>query len=382
MRLISSASALLKPQDKYWVLPPLDDPAIAINPQGPPIAPEALEARLSELSLPCVVNDVTVGPRFSIYEIIPEATLRIEKIRKSLEDIALGLGVDSVRFAGRYGCGIGLEIANSEMQDIPLGPLLRGLPREYKLPFVVGIDTAGTPTVADLAELPHLLVAGSSGSGKSMFLHNMIYGLMSTRTPDEVCFVLIDPKRTEFAAYNGGPHVLQKVVTEVGGAYLMFKALVDLMEVRYQQLAQSGSRDITEHQAKGGAPPLGPIVVIIDELADLVLNNKEIEKPIILLAQKARACGISIVCATQYPKIQVCSGLVKANFASRVCLRVPSKVNSNVVLDQSGAELLLGRGDLLYSSQGEVKRLQAPYVSSGEIANLQLWWQSLGVVYK
>jgi S-DNA-T family DNA segregation ATPase FtsK/SpoIIIE len=251
----------------------------------------------------------------------------------------------------------------------------------HKLNVPLGQSVAGQAIFIDLNELPHLLIAGATGSGKSVCLNALIAGLLCYHTPDTLRLLLLDPKMVELAHYNGIPHLLAPVVTEIEGSTGILAWAVREMERRYQELAKSGSRNIGVHNDKVsqiGGNRLPFILLFIDELADLMLvASDQVEQPIVRLAQKARAVGIHLVVATQRPSTEVITGLFKANFPARVAFAVSSQVDSRVILDRGGAEKLLGQGDMLYQSPRSVRlqRLQGAYVSDEELTSLVKFWQ-------
>src|SRR5688572_9022254 len=260
---------------------------------------------------------------------------------------------------------------------------------DYKLPLALGKDVAGTPVIGDLGEMPHLLIAGSTGSGKSVCINSIIINLLLTRSPDEVKLILVDPKMVELAQFENIPHLLTPVVTDMKKAPAVLSWTVDKMEERYELLATVGVRHISSYNALGREklrerlqgkvheadmddfPDTLPfIVVIIDELADLMMTaSKEVEASITRLSQKSRAVGIHVILATQRPSVDVITGLIKANMPSRVSFHVASKVDSRTILDRNGAEKLLGKGDLLYLPPGTsaLLRVQGTFISDKEI---------------
>jgi len=343
----------------------------------------SLTEKLSQFGIFGKVTALKPGPVITCFEYLPEADSKLSKIIALEDDLAMALSALSIRILapipGRN--VIGFEIANTERASVYLREIASSdtfKKTTARLPLMLGVDTGGNAVVEDLVSMPHLLVAGSTGSGKSVGMHAMLASLLCSKTPDELKLVLIDPKRLEFVAYTDIPHLLFPIITQPAVAAPVLKWIVEEMERRYELLAASGVRNIFDYQTQTKktaelktAMPF--IVVMIDELADLMMvAGKEVELYITRIAQMARAAGIYLVIATQRPSVDVVTGLIKANFPSRIAFRVASKIDSRTILDSSGAEKLLGNGDLLFmhSSSSTLKRIHGAYVSEKEILAL------------
>jgi len=283
---------------------------------------------------------------------------------------------------------VGIEIPSEQRKVIRLGDVLKSTKyrsSEVILPVALGVDTFGEPVVEDLVQMPHLLIAGTTGSGKSVFINNLIAGLVCKNTAKEMRFVFIDPKMVELAAYKRLPHLACRVISDIKtDAKTLLNRMVEEMEKRYESMLALEARNIQEFNEtirkrrrsefvdfNGKWQPLPYVVFLIDEFADMVLMlGKEAEELITRLAQKARAAGIHLVIATQRPSVDVVTGLIKANFPTRIAFRVQSGTDSRVILDQPGAETLLGKGDLLYQSAGILQRLHAALIEDSEVKKL------------
>ncbi|MEN2992261.1 MAG: DNA translocase FtsK [Bacteroidia bacterium] len=376
-------------------LPPLDLLTGPTTAQPPPITPAELEAykeqivrTLQEHGIQLSRISATVGPTVTLYEVVPAPGIRISKIKSLEEDIALSLAALGIRIiAPMPGKGtIGIEVPHANPQVVALAELLATPAYQQssaRLPLALGKTITGEAFVRDLTQMPHLLIAGATGQGKSVALNCMILALLFRCTPAEVRLVLIDPKKVEMSVYQGLeghylaeiPGLPEPIITDVRFALPALQSLVLEMEMRYELLRELQVRNLVEYNQRclaGKAPeghkPLPYIVVIIDELADLMMTaGKEVEAPICRLAQLARAVGIHLIVATQRPSVNVITGLIKANFPVRISFRVASRVDSRVILDMDGAERLIGRGDMLFAMGTEVLRLQSGYVSTAEI---------------
>lgn len=330
----------------------------------------------------------TIGPTVTLFEIVPAPGVRISKIKSLEDDIALSLAALGIRIiAPMPGKGtIGIEVPHVHPRRVPLRELLASPAFQESravLPLALGKTLTNDTFVRDLAQMPHLLIAGATGQGKSVALNCMLLSLLYRRSPEEVRFVLIDPKKVEMSLYQGlEQHYLAKIpglpepiVTDVRQALPALQSLVLEMEMRYELFKEVQVRNLPEYNARcregrlpEGHRPLPYLVLLIDELADLMMTaGKEVETPICRLAQLARAVGIHLILATQRPSVNVITGLIKANFPVRVSFRVVTRVDSRVILDVDGAERLIGRGDMLFSMGTELLRLQSGYVSSDEI---------------
>lgn len=330
----------------------------------------------------------TIGPTVTLFEIVPAPGVRISKIKSLEDDIALSLAALGIRIiAPMPGKGtIGIEVPHAHPRIVPLRELLASPAFQESraiLPLALGKTLTNDAFVRDLAQMPHLLIAGATGQGKSVALNCMILSLLYRRSPEEVRFVLIDPKKVEMSLYQGLEHhylakipgLPEPIVTDVRYALPALQSLVLEMEMRYELFKEVQVRNLPEYNARcregrlpEGHQPLPYLVLIIDELADLMMTaGKEVETPICRLAQLARAVGIHLIIATQRPSVNVITGLIKANFPVRISFRVVTRVDSRVILDVDGAERLIGRGDMLFSMGTELLRLQSGYVTSEEI---------------
>ncbi|HEU17962.1 MAG TPA: DNA translocase FtsK [Deltaproteobacteria bacterium] len=373
-----------------------------------------LEKKLADFGVEGRVTEVKPGPLIAMYELEPAPGVKINRITNLSDDLALALKAQSIRIIAPIPgkAAIGVEIPNHEREVVHLKEVIDNgmfLDSKVKLPIALGVDIVGTPVVADLVKMPHLLIAGTTGSGKSVSLNAMICSIMFKTTPHDVKFLMIDPKRLELSAYEGIPHLLHPVVVNPKKAAQVLKWAVEEMERRYKLIAESGVKSIEkynkyvekllEEQEKtlrpsarskspsegtamsGDASPsetevpemparLPYIVIIIDELADLMMvAQRNVEESLARLAQMARAAGIHLILATQRPSVDVITGIIKANFPTRISFQVSSKVDSRTILDALGAEKLLGSGDMLFVPPGtsRLTRIHGPYVSDSEI---------------
>jgi S-DNA-T family DNA segregation ATPase FtsK/SpoIIIE len=345
----------------------------------------------------------TTGPVVTQFEIEPAPGVKVRQFATLANDLALAMRSPSIRIVAPIpGKGaIGVEVPNPFPEMVPFKEMLES--REFRdiraaLPIALGRDLEGRPIIADLAKMPHLLIAGATGSGKSVCVNTLITSLIYRHTPKTLRFLMVDPKMVELSVYNVLPHLRHKVVTDNRDAASVLKWAVIEMQERYELLAANGARNIQDFNRKvqdgaklkvpkrpdvafenteytGGVLPY--IVLIIDELADLMMTvQAEVETPLAMLAQKARAIGIHIILATQRPSVNVLTGLIKANFASRIAFRVASQIDSRTILDTMGAEALLGNGDMLFVPPGksEPARLQGAFISSEDTERLTNWY--------
>lgn len=351
-----------------------------------------LEKVLLDFGVKAKVIRVTRGPVITRYELSPAPGVKISKIVNLADDIALGLAARDVRIEAPIPgiAAIGIEVPNKHARSVPFREVLETTSfGEYvsKLKVALGKDIADQPIIGDLIKMPHLLVAGATGSGKSVCITTIINSILYNATPDEVKFLLVDPKMVELSQYNGIPHLLAPVVVDPKKAASALKWIVKEMENRYELFAAAGVRDIERYNKMkagdtiSGKPALPFIVVIIDELADLMMVAAgEVEEAICRLAQMARAAGIHLVIATQRPSVDVITGVIKANIPSRISFAVSSQIDSRTILDATGAEKLLGRGDMLYSPLGVNKalRVQGCLVTDDEVERVIRHWKELG----
>jgi S-DNA-T family DNA segregation ATPase FtsK/SpoIIIE len=345
-----------------------------------------LEETLSSFGVKARVVQVSRGPAITRYEIQPPAGIKVSRIVSLADDIALSMAAPDVRIEAPIPgkAAVGIEVPNREISMVYLRELLETPDFQEapsRLTVALGKDIAGNPVVADLARMPHLLIAGATGSGKSVCLNTIIASILFKATPDEVKFLIIDPKMVELATYNGIPHLVSPVVTDPKKAATSLRWAVKEMEHRYELFAAAGVRDITRYNdlcrsqetGTGARGPLPLIIIIIDELADLMMvAPADVEDAVCRLAQMARAAGIHLVVATQRPSVDVITGLIKANIPSRISFAVSSQIDSRTILDMAGAEKLLGKGDMLFFPVGAPKpiRVQGAYLSDQEVEAL------------
>ncbi len=342
-----------------------------------------LEEKLKNFGVGGSVVNVRPGPVVTMYEFKPQAGIKISKIANLYNDLAMAMKAMSVRIVAPIPgkAVIGIEISNQERQTVYMKDILssKSFINSYsKLTLAYGKDIIGNSFSADLAKMPHLLIAGATGSGKSVSVNAMIVSILYKATPDEVKFVMIDPKMLELSIYDGIPHMLMPVVVDPKEANGSLAALVSEMETRYRIMSEVGVRNIEgfNQRAKKGSIDYNPmpyIVVVIDELADLMMvSAKKVEVHIARLAQMARAAGIHMIVATQRPSVDVLTGLIKANFPARISFKVSSKIDSRTILDAQGAEALLGKGDMLFLQPGtsSFTRIHGAFISDDEIKNV------------
>ncbi len=333
---------------------------------------EFLEKILLDFGVSGSIKKVSHGPVVTLNEFEPAAGVKVSKIINLSDDIARNTSSESARIATIPGRStIGIELPNSTRENVYLSEILSNndfAKKDIKLPIALGKNISGIPVVRDLASMPHLLIAGTTGSGKSVCINTIILSLIYRHTPDKCKFILIDPKMLELSTYEGIPHLLCPVITEAKKAASVLGWVVKEMENRYKLMTKEGVRNIDGYNAKHTlAMPY--IVVVVDEMSDLMLvAGKEIENYIQKLSQMARAAGIHIIMATQRPSVDVITGTIKANFPTRISFQVTSKIDSRTILGEQGAEQLLGKGDMLYmSSANRIVRIHAPFVSDSEI---------------
>jgi S-DNA-T family DNA segregation ATPase FtsK/SpoIIIE len=378
---------------------------------------QILESKLKDYSVEGKVVGVRPGPIVTVYEFEPAPGVKVNRILNLGDDLALALSALSVRIQAPIPGKpvVGIELPNPVretvcLKDVAGSDLFQG--GGSQLTLAIGKDISGSPFVIDLARLPHLLVAGSTGSGKSVSINAMICSILLRATPEAVKFLLIDPKMLELPAYEGIPHLLLPVVTDAKEAAIALRWMVEEMERRYAMMAEQGIRNIENYNQKvkdgtirsaapaaghsaelaagrslegteGALPPtrLPYVLVVIDELADLmIVSGREVEESIIRLAQMARAAGIHLILATQRPSVDVLTGLIKVNFPARISFQVSTKTDSRTILDTQGAEHLLGSGDMLFLPPGSAKllRIHGAYVSEGEMKRLVEFWRAQG----
>ncbi|MFN8124371.1 MAG: DNA translocase FtsK [Thermoleophilia bacterium] len=363
---------------------------------GPNRVPQALisetsrrlEETLGHFGITATVSDAVSGPRVTRYELQLAPGTKVGRVTALRDDLAYALAArDELRIIapipGKQ--AVGVEVPNPEAQLITLGDIYREFP-EGSGPLMawLGLDISGKPVYVDLAKMPHLLIAGSTGTGKSVCLNVLLASLLLRSSPNELRMILIDPKKVELNHYESIPHLLTPVVTNMRDASAVLTNIVREMETRYELMGLARARNLrdwNEARAKAGQPPMPTVLVLIDELADLMMvSPAEVEDAIIRLAQKSRAVGIHLVLATQRPSADVITGMIKANVPSRVAFAVSSQVDSRVILDAGGAESLLGSGDMLFRPVGtsRLQRLQGAYVSEEEIQAITDHWRAQG----
>jgi DNA segregation ATPase FtsK/SpoIIIE-like protein len=396
---IAAPTALESLNAIAWTLPSVDllEPRVAGR-VGAGVDHESnkrrIEEKLLSFSIPAKVVAVNSGPVVTQYEVRPEHHVKVSRIEALADDLAMALAARSIRIEAPIPGKdvVGIEIPNSVSEVVGFKPLIDEsamLGATSPLTFALGRDVSGKAYAVDLAKMPHLLVAGATGSGKSVCVNALITSLLMRARPDEVRLILVDLKRVELAPYNGLPHLLQHVIVEPGEAKAVLNWAVREMEERYKLLAAHGVRNIAAFNDRPEAAENGSgddeetaermpyIVLIIDELADLIMREgRKVEDPVVKIAQKARAVGIHLVLATQRPSVNVVTGLIKANVPSRIAFAMASMVDSRTVLDAPGAEDLIGRGDMLYQPVDLPRpvRMQGVFVSDREVSSITKHW--------
>jgi S-DNA-T family DNA segregation ATPase FtsK/SpoIIIE len=391
---ITSASDSPPTREKLeYVLPALDLLDVALEPVGVANADilharneEIIVKKLASFDIPAQIVGRNAGPVVTQYEVQPAPHVKVSRIEGLSDDLAMALAARSLRIEAPIPgkSAVGIEVPNKDFNIVALRGILESVDvtgtGTSRLTFALGRDVAGVAQAVDLAKMPHLLIAGATGSGKSVMVNALITSLLCNSTPDDVRMILMDLKRVELAAYNGLPHLLVPVITEPERAKAALKWAVNEMEGRYRRFAGATSRNIRAYNETRVDPAdkMPYIVIVIDELADLMMREgKHVEDPIVRLAQKARATGIHMVLATQRPSVNVVTGLIKANFPSRIAFAMASQIDSRTILDAPGAEDLIGRGDMLYqpSDLPRPMRLQGVFVSDVEIGRICDHWK-------
>ncbi len=341
-----------------------------------------LEDTLASFGVGAKVVHIERGPSITRYELKPERGVKISKIASLADDLALALAATSVRIEAPIPgkSAVGIEVPNLTVSVVAIREILDALPNRGQVPplwMALGKDITGRPVFGDLSQMPHLLVAGATGAGKSVCLNTIVASLLVSATPDQVQMLMIDPKRVELGVFNGIPHLIKDAITDPRLAAGALFEMTKEMESRYERFAKAGVRKIEEYNAKFPDEHLPYVVIVIDELADLMLvAPARVETTIMRLAQLARATGIHLVVATQRPSVDVITGLIKANVPSRISFAVSSQTDSRVILDMNGAERLLGRGDMLYLPIDAPKpiRAQGAFITSSEVSRLVDFW--------
>jgi S-DNA-T family DNA segregation ATPase FtsK/SpoIIIE len=381
-----------------WTLPTITHmdryPDVTVSEEDLEQKAQVIEQTLASFRVEATVREINPGPAVTQYALEPGIGVKVRRVTELQNDLALALAVPALRIEAPIPgkSRIGIEIPNNTIATVGLREALESsdyAAARAKLPIPLGRDVNGHYQIADLAKMPHLLVAGSTGSGKSIFINVIIASLLLNRTPDELRFVMVDPKMVEMTEYNGTPHLLAPVVTDMEKVIGILRWAVTEMERRYQLFMRSGVRNIEAYHKR--SKELGPhlekppenipyVVLIIDELADLMMTAPDdIETALVRLAQKARATGMHLILATQRPSVDVITGLIKANFPARIAFAVTSQIDSRVILDTPGAERLLGRGDMLYKAADSDKpqRIQGAFVSDKDISAIVSHWRIL-----
>ncbi len=362
---------------KDWKLPQfdlLDDNESSVDSGNIEVNVAIIKKTLADFGVEVEMGEVNVGPTVTQYTLRPNVGVKLSQIAALQNDLALSLAAHSIRMElpipGK--ALVGIEVPNKSTAIVRLREVMQTkdfVDHKSKLALALGRDVAGHPMVVDLAKMPHLLIAGATGTGKSVSINSLFIGLLYRNTPQDVKFIVIDPKRVEMTPYNGIPHLLTPVIVENEKAINALKWAVAEMERRYKLLSEVGKRNIVEYnEVSGLAMPY--IVILVDELADLMATSQaDVEAAIVRLAQMARAVGIHLVLATQRPSVDIITGLIKANITSRIAFSVASQIDSRTILDSSGAEKLLGNGDMLFTSAeyNKPKRIQGAYIGEKEV---------------
>ncbi|MBI5902213.1 MAG: DNA translocase FtsK 4TM domain-containing protein [Deltaproteobacteria bacterium] len=354
-----------------------------------------LEKKLLDFGIEGRVLEVMPGPVVTMYEFEPAPGVKVNRITSLSDDLALAMKAMSIRIIAPIPgkSVVGIEVPNPERETIVLREMMECpafVRSRSRLSLALGKDISGAPYVADLARMPHLLVAGATGTGKSVSVNAMILSILYKATPEEVRFLMVDPKMLELSAYEGIPHLITPVITDPKKAAGALRSIVIEMGRRYRLMAEKGAKNIdkynqmmneTDDGAEGESKRLPYIVVIIDELADLMMTSgKDVEDCLVRLSQMARASGIHLMIATQRPSVDVVTGLIKTNFPARIAFQLPSRTDSRTILDSGGAETLLGQGDMLFLPPGtsKLQRIHGAYVSETEIKKVTDFWKKQG----
>ena len=346
-------------------------------------SPEFIEKILLDFGIKGKIDKVSNGPVVSLYEFEPAPGVKVSKIISISDDIARNTSSVSTRVSVIPGKNtVGIEIPNTKRDGVVLSEILKSesfYRKEIKLPIALGKSISGSPIIADLTSMPHLLIAGTTGSGKSVCVNTIISSLLYKHGPDNLKFILIDPKMLELSSYEGIPHLLSPVITDAKKATSALSWTVKEMENRYKLMSSEGVRNIDGYNQKHKLK-MPYIIVVVDEMSDLMLiSSREIENYVQKLSAMARAAGIHIIMATQRPSVDVITGTIKANFPTRISFQVSSKIDSKTILGEQGAEQLLGKGDMLFmSSANKIFRIHGPFISEGEIEKITSFLRSQG----
>ncbi len=338
---------------------------------------QKLQNVIDQFGIKAKVVEAKTGPVVTRFELELDVGVKSASITKLSRDIARCMSVSNVRVLDIIAGSdrVGIEVANVDRETVALANMIDT--DEFRncggIPVVMGADIVGKPIVIDLTKTPHMLIAGTTGGGKSVTINAMLMSMLYRFTPDELKLILVDPKMLELSNYNGIDHLMQDVITDMDEAGDALDEVIEMMEERYQLMSEAGVRNIADYNKRIKAGKLDEevipyVVVVVDEFADLVMTNDEVESKIMRLSQKSRAAGIHLIIATQRPSVDVLTGVIKANIPTRVALTVASKVDSRIILDECGAEVLLGNGDMLMSLPGkELTRVHGCFVSDSQI---------------
>ncbi len=374
---ISKMESIILEDRRDWKLPPfdlLDDNKTEVDSGNIENNVSIIQKTLADFGIDVEMGEVNVGPTVTQYTLRPAVGVKLSQIASLQNDLALALSAQAIRMElpipGK--ALVGIEVPNKTTAMVRIREVMQTsdfVNHKSKLAVSLGRDVAGRPMIADLAKMPHLLIAGATGTGKSVAINSLFVSLLYRNTPQDIKFIVVDPKRVELNIYNGIPHLLTPSITESDKAVNALKWAVAEMDRRYRLLAEAGNRNIADYNAASELK-LPFIVIIVDELADLMaVAQNDVEATIVRLAQMARAVGIHLVLATQRPSVEVITGLIKANITSRVAFAVASQVDSRTILDSSGAEKLLGNGDMLFTSAefNKPRRVQGAYIGEEEV---------------
>jgi S-DNA-T family DNA segregation ATPase FtsK/SpoIIIE len=374
---VSKSQKGIRQKFKNYVPPPLD--LLKSSSERPTTGDlranaNIIKRTLESFGIPVEMGEINIGPKVTRYTLKPAEGVKLSRITALNQDLALALAAHPIRIEAPIPGKslVGIEVPNKSAALVRLGNLMAypEFQKSGNLVFALGRDVSGEPVFVDLEKMPHLLIAGATGSGKSVSIHSIITSFLYKNSPENLRMILIDPKRVELNLYEGLPHLISPVVTESKKAISIFRWAISEMERRYEMLQQAGARDVKSFNSNKNNEPLPYLVIVVDELADLMANfGREVEGSIVRLAQMARATGIHLILSTQRPSVDVLTGLIKANITARIALQVASQVDSRTILDMAGAEKLLGGGDLLFVS-GELskpKRIQCSYIAEEEI---------------
>lgn len=374
---IKKSSSAVKSLFPNYIFPPLD--LLRSSVEKPTVgdlraSANIIKRTLESFGIPVEMGEINIGPKVTRYTLKPAEGIKLSRLTVLNQDLALALAAHPIRIEAPIPGKslVGIEVPNKVAAIVRLGSLMNypEFGSSGRLSFILGRDVTGEPILGDIEKMPHLLIAGSTGSGKSIALHSLLTSLLYKNSPDMLKMILIDPKRVELSIYNGIPHLIAPVITQTKKTIGVFRWAIDEMDKRYEILMTAGSRDIQSYNKKNSDSPLPFIIIVIDELADLMSTyGREVEGAIVRLAQMARATGIHLIVSTQRPSVEVITGLIKANITSRIALQVASQIDSRTILDMAGAEKLLGGGDMLFISSelSKPKRVQGAYISEDEI---------------